>query len=356
MLRREHGRAVGYAKSGINMFREYRRKLAEDDRAASNKPLIPLSHLERSLRQVEIQLCEVTLDHYPSYPLPTVSLFDRESMPHGYIPQPSASGTFNDLNEARIELGWLWHSLMDKLHFAPTPELYGPMTLQDGFEGQRALYYQSLHVWSERFSELTDYLTSRPMPLTSLERGSIARLQMHELLLLQLLQTYKCQDETIWDQYTDRFEHILDLCRITASNDQFGDPACDMAKVDTYCGFQLGNGIIAACFHVIWKCRDARVRHKGLELLRNYPRRECLWDAQIVVRVGEQLDELERGPDQILNAALRGAGPEEIPGWARVRSVGVKFGATDHVVDLTFVKPRCPTEDDLVEIKRAIAW
>jgi hypothetical protein len=245
---------------------------------------------------------------------------------------------------------------MDRLHFDFGPHLSGPVSYPECPEGQRAMYYRAVMEWSEKFSKLVADLNASTALLTSLERGLIAWLQMYELLFLQLLETYHSQDEMAWDRLTDRFERILALCMITASNNQFGDPACDLHKVDAYCGFQVGNGIVAACFHVIWKCRTARVRLKGLELLKSYPRRECLWDAQVVIKVGEHLDELERGPIKLHEAAARDAGADEIPAWARVRSIGVKFGHIKRVAELTFVKPRGPTDSSLIEIKRSIDW
>jgi hypothetical protein len=338
------------------MYREYRRGLSPDDRNDAKHTVIPLRHLERSLRQVEIQLCELTLERYPTYPLPTVSFFDRQSMPYESLPDPVVCTNFRDLDHARVELGWHWHTLMDKLHFNFKPEAYGPLPYSEGFDGQREMYYHALVSWCNKFQALVLGMKLRSLPLTSLERGSIARLQTYEILLLQLLETYKNRGEMLWDQHTDRFERILDLCKITASNDEFGDPACDMIKADAYCGFQLGNGIIAACFHVIWKCRAARVRLKAIKLLQTYPRREALWDARMVVHVGKYLDELERGSGCLHEAALRNADPEEIPSWARVRCIGVQFGATNRSAELTFIQPTSQLDEILVKIRRNISW
>ncbi|KIW04450.1 hypothetical protein, variant [Verruconis gallopava] len=319
MLRHEHGKAVSHVKSGISMFQEYRRQIRAGNSGEQEKALIPMSSLEQSLR-------------------------------------PATFCNFVSLEEARTELGYYWHSLMDKLHTEFTPRFRAIAEYSESLSRECDVYKHDVTVWLDKFKKLVEGYYSQLVPLSSCQRGDIARLETYALLILQTVETIWCTDESVWDKHLNRFDRILELCRIAASSDQFGDPQCDMKKTDAYCGFQLGNGIVAATFHTIWKARAARIRQKAIQLLRAYPRREAMWDAPMVVTIGEQIDEIERGSENLYDAALRDAPADDIPIWKRVRSIGIKFGATSRVAELTYSIPKSPVGDTLVEVRRRICW
>lgn len=357
MIRGEIGKALAHIKSGMRMFNELRRLTLESPDEL-HRILIPMDCLERSLRQVEVHLCELNLGHYSTYPLPMASMIEKQflSCGHGMMLMPSPS--FRDLEHARMELGRLWQIFMNTIGSYRNTNDDGTRPYRAKLDLERTVHYhQALDDWEQKFETLLFHMKTSGRPLKSIDRGLIARLRMYHLLHMHVLDTHDSHDEAIWDQYTDRFERLLDHCRTTASCDQFGDPACDMIQQLAYCGYQLGNGIVATCFHVIWKCRVARVRHNGLELIRKFPRREALWDARMIIAVSEELDIFERGSDVLFEAAARNAESDEIPTWARIRDIGVRFCPTNKkCAELIFTRARSQLDSTPVEITRKINW
>jgi hypothetical protein len=149
-----------------------------------------------------------------------------------------------------------------------------------------------------------------------------------------------------WDGWGHGFERTLDLCDIVA------ETACGDTEDPA---FQLDHGIVTACFHTIRKCRTARIRQRVLRLL-SKQRQDGFWDAQLVAVVGQYIDDIERGPESLEQAALRDAQADEIPHWRRIQGIDVVFSAAGRNAVVTFFVPTSHADTTLIPLRKAISW
>lgn len=344
MIRQEQGRAITHIRNGINMFAEHRNKLMLQDKSPTiPNSMVPLDQLEATLRRTEIQLCELSMTRYPPAPLPRRTLVGRVQLPKQ---RPEEFVGFETIEEAREELDGCWHSLMFMLHELMEPDVFITDLTPADYEASAQIFHDTFVSWSASFKHLVDKLDARPFPHTPKERKGLAVLEMHQTLGLQILETFMDRDEMIWDYYSNRFNRLMDMCDIIAGADEI-EPGQEPDAA-----FQLDIGIVAPCFHVIWKCRNARVRDRAIRLLEKYPRQDGLWNGGLVARVGRYLDETERGTETLADAAMRGAEAEEIPDWARIVGVNVVFSPEGKGAVISFMKQKSEHDAEVILIAK----
>jgi hypothetical protein len=91
-------------------------------------------------------------------------------------------------------------------------------------------------------------------------------------------------------------------------------------------------------FHVVWKCRDARIRMNAIKILERYPRLEFLWDGILVARIARSIDMIERQGGTLEEAAMRRASADEIPHWTRVFDLAVDLSTSAREAKLTYTR------------------
>ncbi|KIW08657.1 hypothetical protein, variant [Verruconis gallopava] len=361
MMRREYGKAIKHLKAGIGIFAEHHGRTASDGQA---KPtLIPTERLEDILRQLETHLCEISMDGPLS--MPRRSLVSYKELPRKGEAWASAPAgldqrCFDSITEARAELDSYCHNLMFLFHEILEPDVFATPPASEAYtERTTDAFAQAFVSWRHRFDGLKAKLAQRPRPLSRPERRTLAQLEMYHLVASQVLTTYLSLDEMSWDKHQAGFERVLDLCDVIVGKhaggvDKSGGSDNDDAASEAYNGFQLNHGIVAACLHTAWKCRDARVRLRVIDLL-SQQRQEGLWDAQLVKWAVCHIDEIERGPGLLEAAALRGDGADVIPRWRRIVRLDVYFSAEGRGAVLVLFVPKDESME-ITTIKKVLSW
>ena len=148
---------------------------------------------------------------------------------------------------------------------------------------------QNIRKWLEDFSPLMQNLEP------SWQGSSIEIVLANYKCIETWLESFLIPYETVWDQYKDRYEDILNHCaRSIEDSVRFPD------KLSKSFSFELG--IIPALQFVTWKCRWPHVRRRALNLLQQAPKRECVFDSRYsfllqerIINIEEESLELEEG-------------------------------------------------------------
>lgn len=126
--------------------------------------------------------------------------------------------------------------------------------------------------------------------------------------------------ETVWDNYKSQFEEMIELAEpVLYDNLRFPDESSK--------SFSFELGIIPPLQFVAWKCRWPTIRRKALQLLRNAPRRECVFDSSYSYALYERVRILEESALN-LNDGQAPADDQLPPEDARI-----------HVIDLPPLAP-----------------
>ena len=357
MLRREHGKAISHFRGGIRIFAEQR------DAAIANRQLntcsdemIPLEHLEVVLRRVEIQLCELSLDRFPPFSAPRSSLVGIKPLPYWDVTWPRQSAGFNSIDEARLELDAYWHNMMFMLHEFFESKNFDSSLSAHRFASKCEAFHIAFVCWRRNLDALMDQLKAKSTSLSSQERKALILMELHQIIGIHILETLFNPCEMQWDAFKDRFNMVIDLCGIIIGEEQGGNLASTPSGEKPRPGFHLDMGIVAPLFHVLWKCRDARIRYRAIKMLEEHPRQDGLWDGRLVAIVGRQIDAVERGDEPLADAAQRGAAPEEIQAWARIRNVDPIFFVNEKKATVTFLKQRSQEDDTFIELTTTVTW
>lgn len=347
MLRREYGKAIQHIRSGINIYAEHFKKA----NGKSSSQIVSNEQLEIMLRHLETHLCELSMEGRPT--MPRHSLVGRNAPDNGEFLQTSLGGTlppFANINEARLELDAYWHDLMFVLHELSEPDMFATTLSAEDFMSRCQVFQEAFVRWRIRFDSMVEDLDRRPVPMSLKERKALAQLQIYQQSGAQILETCLQPNEMNWDNFHEGFKRNLELCDIIAQEEKDASGGSV-----AHGGFQLDHGIVPACWHTIWKCRAARVRLHAINLL-SQPRQDGLWDGQLAQLVGRHIDQIERGPETLEDAALRDAQPEEIPLHRRILGIDVMFSASGRDAVVTFFLPRSETDPDIIAIRKTLSW
>ena len=152
-------------------------------------------------------------------------------------------------------------------------------------------------------------------------------------------------DETIWDTFTKRFEQIVDLATsiVEISN-------CDQSTQKRGTDFSLDMHTVGPLYAVAHRCRHPIIRRKAVSLLYAAPRQEGVWDSVLTARVAERLIGIEEsGLDKVTCC-------EDVPDWARVSDVQVKFDLHERHGTVTFSRQRSPLEKVRDTVTDSFSW
>jgi hypothetical protein len=353
MLRREYGKAISHIKSGINIFAEHTSRVARNSNRGLRSPtkdLISIAQLEHVLRQLETHLCEISLEHATGPTMPRRNFVSRKASPQDATDWSPSTVGFKSVMEARLELDGYWNNMMFVLEELSQPDVITTIISPDALLERRLDFQQAFASWRHRFDILAKTLKTRPTPLTARERKTMAQVEMYHLTGVQILETCLEPDELVWDRYRHNFEQMLNLCDIIVNTDLDKDDGGE------YGGFQLDQGIVGPCFQTMWKCRAAKVRRRAIRLLDSQQRQEGLWDAQLVAKVGWLMDEMERGPGLLEEAAARDAAAEEIPRWRRIVGVDVQFSSEGRYATISLMMQQSQEDDSSLISRHILNW
>jgi len=144
---------------------------------------------------------------------------------------------------------------------------------------QQRKYLEENACWQAAFRHLL--LTGRKS-----DRHAAALLQFHAVgqrLVLEAA-SVAAVDECAFDTYLPEFRKMLSLAKtfFAKSPSEQGREICS-----------LDIGVIPGLYAIVRLCRNGSVRREALGLLRDFPRREGVWDSLLVAGIGQWIMEVE---------------------------------------------------------------
>jgi len=152
-------------------------------------------------------------------------------------------------------------------------------------------------------------------------------------------------DETLWDQYTERMEKIVSLGSLIVNS-----ISCEHIAQKRGPEFSLDMNIVAPLYGIAHRCRHPVIRRKAVALLYAAPRQEGIWDSILTARVAERLIHIEE--EGLGNVTC----PEDVPDWARISDVSVKFDLQGRLGMISYSRRRSPLETVRAPVTEEIKW
>jgi hypothetical protein len=340
-LRRNYNVAITHIQGGLDIVTEYRDRVLN----FPHDTLIPFKPLIRAFARLERQICEIYA-RVPALNHALARIQDTNGYYEYATPLPSPLPYFATFDDAWTALGQRWNALNGWGARIHDPSKFGSDTVK--LAQEREKLFNDYSEWESGFIAMKH----KKQSLTQQEKCVCALLDCHLILARQVLKTAPHTNEMVWDATVQEFEQVVELCRIVveAEIESTGSQGAKSGLISRsqryipttastrtampWVSFDMG--IMPVLFHVVWKCRDARVRLKAINILKKYPRMEFLWDGVLVARVARSIDRIERPSEQLEEAAARGASVDEIPLWRRVRTVDFALGNGAREACLTY--------------------
>ena len=271
---------------------------------------------------------------------------DREK---GFCPEIPAA--FSSLVQARNSLDYHWNT---RLEFLNDLESNTGSRMVDGqrpldalgtIEAARQLAFNVVDRWLVAYQA---FLQKDGRSLDDRELQAARTLEISHALAMMFLTvstTYSYNDMTGWDWFTEDFEHVVDLATLILKSSN-GEKFTQHRGPD----FSLDMSIVAPLFVVASKCRHPIIRRKAVALLYAAPRQEGIWDSVLTARVAERLIDIEE-------AGLGNVdGCEDVPDWARISEVEVKFDLQGRLGTVKYSRQRNRLEEVRDTVVELVRW
>ena len=152
-------------------------------------------------------------------------------------------------------------------------------------------------------------------------------------------------DETAWDRFTEHYEHVVNLATFIIKSS-----ICDKVTRKRGPDFTLDVNVVAPLYAVAHKCRHPVIRRKAISLLYAAPRQEGIWDSRLTARVAERLIGIEEaGLGKVTRC-------EDVPDWARISDVEVKFDLQGRLGTVKYSRQRSPLEKVRDTVMESVRW
>ena len=260
---------------------------------------------------------------------------------------------FISLEQARNSLDYHWNIFIDFLNRveneagdAKNAETGGHRS-PDALRTTEIVRQEILDTFEGWLVAFQAFLQAHGKSLNSRGLQAIRTLEMsHSFAMIYLnLTPVNVYDETAWDMFTDRFEHVVNLAALVVESS-----ICDKPTQKRGPGFTLDLFTVAPLYAVAHKCRHPIIRRKAVSLLYAAPRQEGIWDSMIAGRVAERLIGIEESG--LGNVARC----EDIPDWARISDVEVKFDMHERQGTVKFSRQRSPLEKVRHTVMDVVKW
>ncbi|KAI1339867.1 hypothetical protein F5Y15DRAFT_415785 [Xylariaceae sp. FL0016] len=199
----------------------------------------------------------------------------------------------------------------------PTPKVWpGPTgNILDRLRDRQKVIDAALENWYERFFTFQNAYRRRPRS-TRGDTIVASALVQHYTILRIWLGGSLVRDEMIYDDFHERFCWLV----------REAEASIALAEQDGgSMSFAFEMGVIPGLYITINKCRDSKVRHQALDLLRRAPLQGGPWNRDSIVRIAGKVIELEEsGLDRGSDASESSASFENlIPEHMRIKRVKI---------------------------------
>ena len=266
---------------------------------------------------------------------------------------PNIPTIFISLEQARNSLDYQWNSCIQFLNRSEgdwDAKIRGsisnePLEVVQTTEMVRQEMFDTFQRWLVAFRA---FMQSHGRSLDSRGLQAARSLELSyciATIFLDFSTVQKVHDETIWDSFTKRFEQIVDLATSIVES-----LSCDKSTEKRGADFSLDMHTVGPLYAVAHRCRHPTIRRKAVSLLYAAPRQEGVWDSVLTARVAERLIGIEEsGLGNVTRC-------EDVPDWARVSDVDVKFVLHERHGTVKFSRQRSPLEKVRDTVMDSFRW
>jgi hypothetical protein len=250
------------------------------------------------------------------------ALWDRLAALDATEPDPSAFGfsePFSSLEEARSSLDHLSTLCLRIIHSSNT-YLYTTSTPEADYNMQQSI--STTHAWLsgqfDRWSSAFESFMARNSSTadTHFSHGSTL-LRIFYITGQIWLAACISPKETMFDGMMDEFSAVIALASSLIHDSSYSHTGTlPKSSTNGPVLFTFEMGVIAPLYFTAIKCRDRKLRRQAISLLGSCtPRKEGLWDADILVYVTRRILEIEESglEDLIASSTEAGAGETLMP-------------------------------------------
>ncbi|KAE8443428.1 hypothetical protein EG329_001910 [Mollisiaceae sp. DMI_Dod_QoI] len=284
-------------------------RLIEDQKQKKDAPVIE-EDLIRAFDRLDVQSMShsdpFTLDEHIK--LKDVYNDRTEDLPPVFLDLKTARDSFNCISRRAAHfasMAWkLEHVESDK----PSHSLWDPVTMdwRTYLSQEHGMFTRFSEQWMDSFSAIynsaRETVQTTPAPFSNNVIAPLA-MRSHFLAMRLALRHFSDVEEIAWDRSMPEFVEMLANSEIILANRNRGVFSFDLQSV-----WPLD--VIAK------KCRNPRMRRRAIQLLKNKPRREGMWDSIVAALVCEWVVNVEE--EGMLEDG-------SIPESARVRNIGVEL-------------------------------
>ncbi len=261
---------------------------------------------------------------------------------------------FSSLEQARNSLDYHWNGFMGFLidfekntcHERSTGTRgHGPHDILKTIENSRQQTFDILERWLLAFQA---FLQNHRDLLGSRGFQAARTLEMSHriaIIFLNVSTVNVCHDETAWDGFSEHFEHVVRLAALIIE-----PSTCDRFTKRRGPDFTLDMHIVGPLYVVAHRCRHPIIRRKAVSLLSAAPRQEGIWDSNVTACVAQTVINIEESGLGIVTCC------EDVPDWARISDVEVKFDLQERQGTVTFSRQRSPLEKVRDTVMESIEW
>lgn len=227
---------------------------------------------------------------------------------------PLMASFFRDIDEARNCLNscmcYVYHKMLvarfQGLEYAAVPDVC------DGISSQ--LNVDPLEPWLRCFKS---FVIERKHTFTAVEEKAAVLLEIQHTTASILALAAPFSGELIFDSFEEAFTHIIAL----ASRVSLADP-----DLPLFPAFDMG--ILPHLYFVASRCRDHLIRRQALQLLRQGPEQEGIWNRQMLGNIAERLMSMEEATIKAIKTSA------DIPGGSRLSVINATIDSSQRTVTL----------------------
>lgn len=349
-LRGHHGSALSHVNSGVKILSEVEFNNNGEQHhgvlTASPHPFVNLQELEILFNRLDAQAAQMVGTR------PMLLQKRPRDMEKGFCPEIPAA--FTSLEQARNSSDYHWNGCIEFLNELQNnngyPKSRGirgqePLDALRTTEAARQEYFDVFGRWLVAFQ---GYLQNHEKSLDSRGLQAARTLEISHnfaMIYLNVSTVGVFNDETAWDMFTEHYERVVNLAALIIESS-----TCNGFAKKRGPDFTLDMNIVAPLYAVAHKCRHPIIRRKAISLLYAAPRQEGIWDSILTARVAERLIGIEEAGLGNVTCS------EDVPDWARISDVEVKFDPQGRLGTVKYSRQRSPLEKVRDTVIECVRW
>ena len=205
--------------------------------------------------------------------------------------------------------------------------------IQPDFDAKRLTYANTMANWYKAFKAFLKFNGSH-LNDQGLQAARVLEMSHHLCdTLLQAGTSETLVNEMVWDNFTARYQHVIELATMVLETSTKGRGAHVEGSE-----LSLDMNIVAPLYAVAHRCRDPFIRRKAVSLLYAAPRQEGVWNSYLTASAVERLILIEEEGLGVVTCA------QDVPDWARVTEVDVKFDLDGRVGSIGYARSKTVSE------------